>query len=214
MHLPGDQARALERKVLGSFKNSENICYLHSNTSFLPRRPSSRVAWNYFLIPGNSSNGSMPLSKHLTLRKYPSEKEGSCSSPELSNICIDFDMNKLKSIPYPGEPGSPGRVLVSLNPPRPPRSPQSSHICHHPLVSAESIGMAARLHAINGVTSVSFAGAWMGFGFHEDEFMAGVRAACLATAGAKVGVDAAMIRGRLVFLGLLARWVSRIEACG
>lgn len=149
----------------------------------LPRRPSARVAWNCFLSPGNSSNDSMPLSKHTTLCKSPPEKEGGCSSPEPSKICITFDMNKLQSIPFPREQGSPGRVLVSLNPPRPPRSPQSSHVYHHPLVSAESIGMAARLHEINGVASVSFAGAWMGFGFHEDGFAAGVRAACLATAG-------------------------------
>lgn len=43
--------------------------------------------------------------------------------------------------------------------------------------------MAKYLHEINGVTGISFAGAWMGFGFHEDGFAAGVRAAGLATAG-------------------------------
>lgn len=43
--------------------------------------------------------------------------------------------------------------------------------------------MAKCLHTINCVKGISFAGAWMGFGFHEDGFAAGVRAACLATAG-------------------------------
>lgn len=33
LRLLGDQASSLERKVLGSFKTSENICYLHSDTS-------------------------------------------------------------------------------------------------------------------------------------------------------------------------------------
>lgn len=43
--------------------------------------------------------------------------------------------------------------------------------------------MVAYLPTINGVAGISFAGAWMGSGFHEDGFAAGVRAACLATAG-------------------------------
>lgn len=36
LRLLGDQASSLERKVLGSFKTSENICYLHSDTSVSP----------------------------------------------------------------------------------------------------------------------------------------------------------------------------------
>lgn len=43
--------------------------------------------------------------------------------------------------------------------------------------------MAAHLHKVNGVAGISFAGAWMGSGFHEDGFTAGVRAACLAIEG-------------------------------
>lgn len=37
--------------------------------------------------------------------------------------------------------------------------------------------MADRLDEINGTGSISFAGAWMGFGFHEDVFMAGSQVA-------------------------------------
>lgn len=37
--------------------------------------------------------------------------------------------------------------------------------------------MARHLHRINGINNISFAGAWMGFGFHEDGFVAGVHAA-------------------------------------
>ncbi|KUI60928.1 Protoporphyrinogen oxidase 2, chloroplastic/mitochondrial [Cytospora mali] len=173
LHLLGDEATSLERKILSCFKTSKNICYLHSDTSFLPKRPSARVAWNCFL--GRSNDGTSTLTKHTTLQKAPFEKER--SSPSHSSICLTFDMNKLQSIPFPGEPGSPGRVLVSMNPLRIPRSLQSSHVYHHPLISAESIHMAARLHTINGVAGVTFAGAWMGFGFHEDGFVAGTQAA-------------------------------------
>ena len=34
------------------------------------------------------------------------------------------------------------------------------------------------LHKINGTGAISFAGAWMGYGFHEDGFAAGV---CVAS---------------------------------
>lgn len=37
--------------------------------------------------------------------------------------------------------------------------------------------MSDHLNKINGVANVSFAGAWMGFGFHEDGFAAGAHVA-------------------------------------
>lgn len=39
---------------------------------------------------------------------------------------------------------------------------------------------------INGVGNVSFAGAWMGYGFHEDGFAAGLQAARNLPQGTKV----------------------------
>lgn len=43
--------------------------------------------------------------------------------------------------------------------------------------------MTRYLHTINGVANVSFAGAWMGFGFHEDGFVSGAHAARIITQG-------------------------------
>jgi predicted NAD/FAD-binding protein len=97
--------------------------------------------------------------------------------PTGSKISITFDMNKLQDIPLPGEPGSPGRVLVTMNPIRTPRNLQSSKVYYHPLIASESIVMSRYLDKINGVDNVSFAGAWMGFGFHEDGFAAGAHVA-------------------------------------
>lgn len=90
-------------------------------------------------------------------------------------------MNKLQGIPFPSEPGSPGRVLVTMNPIRQPRTSQSSQVYYHPLLNARSLQMAERLHELHRDEPeggrVSFAGAWMGFGFHEDGFAAGTHAA-------------------------------------
>lgn len=43
--------------------------------------------------------------------------------------------------------------------------------------------MAPHLNRINGVRGISYAGAWMGFGFHEDGFVAGAHAAEMLVAG-------------------------------
>ncbi len=110
-----------------------------------------------------------------------------------SKISITFDMNKLQSIPSPWEEGSPGRVLVTMNPIRIPRSPQSSHVYHHPLLSSKSILALKHLHKINGVSNVSFAGAWMGWGFHEDGFVAGSRAAEMLIYGRDKAPDMELI---------------------
>ncbi|KAG8419044.1 hypothetical protein J3459_011585 [Metarhizium acridum] len=161
--LLGDNATALERRILGSFKTSRNICYLHSDTSLLPERPSARAAWNCTLVPHQSTTAQ----DHLT------QNEPKCGR----KLSLTFDMNKLQGIPSPGEPGSPGRVLVSMNPIHVPCSVQSSHVYHHPIINSECILMTRHLHKINGTRNISFAGAWMGFGFHEDGFAAGVHAA-------------------------------------
>lgn len=88
-------------------------------------------------------------------------------------------MNKLQQIPAPGEPLSPGRVLVSMNPitPPDPSTVQGTFVYDHPVFSSNTIRAQKRLHEINGVHSVSFAGAWQGYGFHEDGFTSGIMAA-------------------------------------
>jgi predicted NAD/FAD-binding protein len=84
-------------------------------------------------------------------------------------------MNKLQAIPMPSSPASPGRVLVTMNPVRVPQSVQSSQVYSHPLITADSILMTQQLDKIKDA-HVSFAGAWMGFGFHKDGFRAGTHA--------------------------------------
>jgi hypothetical protein len=104
----------------------------------------------------------------------PFAQEG---SQPIEGICITFDMNRLQAIPLPGEPGSPGRVLVSMNPIRTPNNPRSSQTYDHPIISSESVLASRRLPLINMASNISFAGAWMGYGFHEDGFVVGMQVA-------------------------------------
>lgn len=189
MRLLGDGATPLEGRMLSCFETRRNVCYLHSDTDvrwttryfynpssvlmltgpsfkFLPKRSSARVAWNCFL--GRAHNTEAEQVKVSN-----------------SRISITFDMNKLQGIPVPGKPGSPGQVLVTLNPTKEPRATQSSQVYYHPLLNAKSLQMAERLHELqrDGPEGVIFAGAWMGFGFHEDGFAAGTHAANMVIRG-------------------------------
>ncbi|KAI0476353.1 FAD/NAD(P)-binding domain-containing protein [Xylariaceae sp. FL0804] len=229
LRLLGDGATHEERTILGSFKTTSNTCYLHSDTSvsspistpmisqaardwpcltyhtgiqLLPKRPSARVAWNCFVETREPP-------KYLGDYKVPAPSVGG------SRISITFDMNKLQAIPMPGEPGSPGRVLVSMNPLRAPSTStfQSSQEYQHPLVSSESILMAPHLNRINGVGGIFFAGAWMGFGFHEDGFAAGAHAARMLIEGGDAVPPLDLVSGarfeRVRRIGIL-EWILRL----
>lgn len=113
---------------------------------------------------------------HIT-QSLVDEKSAARKSIHPEKISVTFDMNRLQGIPMPGEAGSPGRVLVSMNPIHPPSKIKGTYYYRHPLFSSASVSAAKRLHMINGVGNVSFAGAWMGHGFHEDGFAAGLQAA-------------------------------------
>ena len=47
----------------------------------------------------------------------------------------------------------------------------------HPQMTFESIAAQADLHVLNGQRRTAFAGAWQGYGFHEDGLVSGLRAA-------------------------------------
>ena len=135
------------------------------------------MAWNC-AIESDGHGTSSPGTSDTYLSVQHEKKDS-----EQSRLSITFDMNKLQAIPSLGEEGSPGRVLVTMNPFRLPQSPQCSQIYYHPLIDSESMLALQHLHKINGVSSISFAGAWMGYGFHEDGFAAGAHAAQMLSHG-------------------------------
>lgn len=137
----------------------------------LPRRPAARASWNCMMQ-------SMPPTQHFDEKSSLIAHADHHYKPyHTRKISVTFDMNRLQGIPNPGLSGSPGRVLVSLNPIRQPQSVHSEYIYHHPLFSSDSFSAQKRLCEINGTAGISYAGAWMGYGFHEDGFTAGLQAA-------------------------------------
>ncbi|KAF2235269.1 FAD/NAD(P)-binding domain-containing protein [Viridothelium virens] len=176
----GDSATKDEREILGEFQTSRNVCVLHSDETLLPRRHSAWAAWNCLLEMPNSQAAQSFSHEKGPLRQF-THRPG--------KISITFDMNRLQQIPKPGERDSPGHILVSMNPIHSPRAVQSTHIYHHPVITSNSVLASKRLHLINGVSHVHFAGAWMGYGFHEDGFSAGAKVAQSILDGSMVGEE-------------------------
>nr|VWP01065.1 Multicopper oxidase GIP1 (EC (Aurofusarin biosynthesis cluster protein GIP1) (Gibberella pigment protein 1) (Laccase-1) [Ganoderma boninense] len=77
----------------------------------------------------------------------------------------------------PDKYGDP--ILVTLNPPLEPK-PELTYGRYkydHPILSEEAIRAQAFLPSIQNTRGISFAGAWTKYGFHEDGFTSGLRAA-------------------------------------
>ncbi|KAF2497959.1 amine oxidase-like protein [Lophium mytilinum] len=185
----GDQAYRLlsasateeECSILSAFETTPNTAYLHSDLSLMPTRPTAWSAWNY-----------LTLSRRPTTATNP--------SPTLTTVSLTYNMNILQNLPT----SLYGDVLVTLNPPHAPATAltQGAYEYRHPLYNARAVQAQEELPRIQGTRGVWYAGAWTGYGFHEDGFSSGVRA------GLELGgsvpwevVDAKFVRGRVAVLG-------------
>lgn len=140
-----------ESRLLGAFRYSRNDAWLHTDSSTLPSRAGVRAGWNYTAdaCGGGSHEGS---------------RDGAAR--------VSYDLNRLMRLDEPAD------YVVSLNPAQPPR--QDSVITRmtyeHPIYTTESLAAQRELAALNDGRS-AYAGAYHGWGFHEDGCAAGVRAA-------------------------------------
>jgi uncharacterized protein len=85
-------------------------------------------------------------------------------------ISLTYWMNKLQSI----DPKLP--LFVSLNPSHEPAEGMAfgEWMFDHPLFDQAAIAAQKRLHKVQGVRRTWFAGAWSGYGFHEDGLRSGL----------------------------------------
>ena len=82
-------------------------------------------------------------------------------------------------------------MIVSLNPIRPiaPERVMGQYEYAHPVFDLAAVDAQGRMGEIQGQRNCYFAGAWMGYGFHEDGLKAGLAAA--AQVLANVDIDRA-----------------------
>ena len=79
-----------------------------------------------------------------------------------------------------------GHLFLTLNPPSPPSAEHTlgRYVYTHPVLSTDGVRAQRRLVQLNSRAIESgrhraFAGAWSRYGFHEDGFAAGLRAAAM-----------------------------------
>ncbi|MEL7172169.1 MAG: FAD-dependent oxidoreductase [Pseudomonadota bacterium] len=133
--------------TLGQFRTSANRAILHSDVSLMPKRRKVWSSWN-FLSEGADADADRPAP-------------------------VTYWMNRLQGIPEQHP------LFVSLNPSREP-DPERTHAAvdwAHPVFDGASFAAQEALDALQGRGGVWFAGAWLGYGFHEDGLRAGLRVA-------------------------------------
>lgn len=145
----GEEASPHEKTFLGAIQYQANRAVLHTDTALLPINPKTWAAWNYASPGGHEKQiGQRPVS-------------------------VSYLLNKLQPLP------TDTPVMVTLNPwhePDPARTFRQIHYAH-PVFDGPAIAAQDSLKKLSGFNRTFYAGAWMGYGFHEDGFASAVRAA-------------------------------------
>lgn len=95
------------------------------------------------------------------------------AGPGEANVCVHYLLNKLQPLPVQTP------VIVSLNPIREPdpSTVLGSFDYAHPVFDGPAIAAQRALPALQGTRNIWFAGAWTGYGFHEDGLKSGLAVA-------------------------------------
>ena len=136
-----------EQALLGAIRYHPNKAVLHTDTSVMPKKKLAWAAWNY--------------------------ERATDLGLESSRVCLHYWINRLQPLPFSQD------VVVSLNPVRAidPSKVLGEYDYAHPVFDLAAIEAQSQLPSLQGQQNTWYAGAWMGYGFHEDGFKAGRDAA-------------------------------------
>ncbi len=134
-----------ERSLLGAIRYQDNRAVLHTDASVLPANPKTWAAWNY--------------------------ERAASSERESSRVCLHYLLNLLQRIPF-AQP-----VVVSLNPLQTidPATIVGEYDYAHPVFDLAAIEAQKKLPLLQGQQHTWYAGAWTGYGFHEDGLKSGLQ---------------------------------------
>jgi predicted NAD/FAD-binding protein len=137
-----------ESRLLGAFEYLASSATLHTDGSVLPTARRARASWNY--------------------------RMDHCQD-EPARVRISYDIGRLQRIDDDRD------YVVTLNDDAPdgtvdPSSVLARMTYAHPRYTRASVAAQRELHLLN-TDRLAFAGAWQGWGFHEDGCDSGVRAA-------------------------------------
>ncbi|MFM8822725.1 MAG: NAD(P)/FAD-dependent oxidoreductase [Limnohabitans sp.] len=138
---------AEETQYLSAIRYQDNVAVLHTDDSVLPSRRKAWAAWNY--------------------ARAESEDQ------ESARVCLHYLLNKLQPLPYQQA------VVVSLNPAQ---AIDANKVIRtfdyaHPVFDLAAIDAQQHIHRIQGQQHTWYAGAWLGYGFHEDGLKSGLAVA-------------------------------------
>lgn len=141
------QPSAAEQRVLGAIRYQPNRAVLHTDTRVMPRRRAAWAAWNY--------------------------ERAADGAQESARVCLHYWLNRLQPLPF-AQP-----VLVSLNPVSSIDQAQvlGEFDYQHPVFDLDALAAQKQVPQLQGTQRTWFAGAWTGYGFHEDGLQSGYRAA-------------------------------------
>lgn len=138
-----------ELGILGNMPYSTNQIKFHRDPAVLPRTEAARASWNYRLP--------------------------SCAAKP-DRVLVSYDLTRLQRL----SPDDRGSYIVSLGESEliEPGTVLQELVYKHPQYTPESVTAQGRLGEL-GDGRLAFAGAYHGWGFHEDGAASGVRAAAL-----------------------------------
>jgi predicted NAD/FAD-binding protein len=141
-------ADAEEHATLGAVRYQRNVALLHTDAALLPRRRRVWSAWNYVSRGAHAHGDTQP-------------------------VCVSYLINQLQPLPF----RTP--VVVTLNPvdAPAPHTVLGRYVYEHPLLDLAAIDAQQRLPGLQGRRRTWFAGAWTGYGFHENGLKSALRVA-------------------------------------
>lgn len=140
-----------ERRILGAFPFQTNETFIHTDPRLMPRRRKVWSSWNVVQSAMGSPTG------------VASDRP----------VSVTYWLNRLQSLKAERD------VFVSLNPGIAPRDETVVDTVEfrHPQFDLASLRAQEQLPSIQGRRGAWFAGAWCGYGFHEDGLKSGIAVA-------------------------------------
>ncbi|KZW00435.1 FAD/NAD(P)-binding domain-containing protein [Exidia glandulosa HHB12029] len=144
-----------ERDILGRFTWNDNEAILHSDLALMPKRRKAWSCWNYLSSSAPEASGDVKAS--------------------VGRVALTYCLNVVQYI----DESKHGPCLLTLNPPFEPHPDKvvGRFNYSHPALDQASTEAQEMLPSIQNKRGLSFVGAWTKYGFHEDGFASGMRAA-------------------------------------
>jgi len=171
---------ALQSEVLGAMPYSANTALLHTDASLLPTAPDARASWNFHrpaTEPAKSrtqAGRSSRASGRGTRPERPESRsaDGEPTTAPEQGVVVTYDLTRLQRL------DTDVHYLVTLGGEHlvDPATVIARREYEHPLYNPTSVAAQARLPEID-TDRVAFAGAYHGWGFHEDGARSGLAAA-------------------------------------